>query len=405
MRNTTTNSTTNKTTLLFILGLLAALGPFSIDMYLPGFEAIAVDLHTSVSSVALTLSAYFIGISAGQLLYGPLLDKFGRKKPLYFGVLLYLAASAGCFFSGDIEHLVLFRFVQALGSCATAVASVTLVRDLFEADERAKAFASIMLVIALSPMLAPTIGGYMISAFGWQSVFIFLVVMALLILVLTYRYIPEVFVPDPAYSLKPKPILQHFAAVLKEKQFVTYALVSALLFSGLFVYVAASPIVFMQTYHVSKTGYGWIFAGLSVAFIGASQVNSYILRWFKSEKIIGYALVLSLGSSAVFLAFAYLGLLNLVNTLVFLALFLVGLGFINPNASALSLEPFHRNAGSASALMGAVQMGLGALVSGIVSSFPASSVLPMPLSMTVASALAALILLFGRKQQPVQENA
>lgn len=393
----------SKNFVIFILGLLAALGPFSIDMYLPGFKEIAHSLNTDVNRVALTLSSYFVGISAGQLLYGPLLDKFGRKKPLYLGVVIYLIASAGCYFSQDIEHLIFFRLVQAVGSCSTAVASMALVRDLFGAQDRPKVFASLMLVIALSPMLAPTVGGYLIHAFGWQSVFIFLALMATAIFLLSYFYIPEAFVPNPSYSLKPKPILNNFFKVLKNKQFLVFASVGALTFSGLFVYVSSSPIVFIELYGVSTTGYGWIFAALSVAFIGSSQINSYILRWFSGRKIVAYASILQLLTSVVFLAFAYLHWLNLSNTLVFLALYLIGLGFVNPNAAALTLEPFDKNAGSASALMGAAQMGLGALASGIVSSFPKTSVLPMPLSMTVAMVLAGIILLIGMKTTASEE--
>lgn len=168
----------------------------------------------------------------------------------------------------------------------------------------------------------------------------------------------------------------------------------ALVFSGLFVYVASSPIVFMELYGVSQTGYGWIFAGLSVMFIGSSQLNSLVLRWHASEKIISYAIVLQVLASTVFLLFAFEGWLDLANTLVFLSLYLVGLGFINPNAAALALAPFDKNAGSASALMGAVQTGLGALASVVVSSFPSSSVLPMPVIMTSATILGAMILFF-----------
>ncbi|MGY3052835.1 DHA1 family bicyclomycin/chloramphenicol resistance-like MFS transporter [Pedobacter sp. UYEF25] len=387
----------SNTFLIFVLGMLAALGPFSIDMYLPGFKVIAVGLNTTVNEVALTLSGYFIGISAGQLLYGPLLDKFGRKKPLYFGIALYLMASAACFMAVNINQLILFRFIQAVGSCAAAVAAIALVRDLFEADQRPKVFASLMLVIALSPMLAPTAGGYLIGAFGWQSVFIFLSFMALVTLALSYFFIPDVFVPDPNYSLKPIPIVKNFIAVIKERQFAIYAGLGALVFSGLFVYVASSPIVFIELYGVSETGYGWIFAGLSVMFIGSSQLNSLLLRWYESKKIIGYAIVLQVLASIVFLLFAFEGWLNLINTLVFLSLYLIGLGFINPNAAALALAPFEKNAGSASALMGAGQMGLGALASVVVSSFPSSSVLPMPLIMTIATILGAMILfLFAR---------
>ncbi|RZK74946.1 MAG: Bcr/CflA family efflux MFS transporter, partial [Pedobacter sp.] len=327
----------------------------------------------------------------------PLLDKFGRKKPLYLGVALYLLASAGCYFSKDIDHLIFFRFIQAIGSCATAVASMALVRDLFEPEQRPKVFASLMLVIALSPMLAPTAGGYMIAAFGWQSVFIFLSLMAIAIFMLSYFFIPDVYVPDPNYSLKPKPIISNFIAVVKEPQFSVYASLGALVFSGLFVYVASSPIVFMELYGVSETGYGWIFAALSVAFIGSSQVNSLILKWYTSRRIINFAIVLQVVTSVIFLVFAFNGWLNLTNTLVFLTFYLIGLGFINPNAAALSLAPFSKNAGSASALMGALQMGLGALASVVVSSFPATSVLPMPATMTAATVLGALILFFSRR--------
>ena len=386
----------NKFSLILILGSLAALGPFSIDMYLPGFVDIAKDLKTNESSVALSLSAFFIGISAGQLLYGPLLDKFGRKKPLYFGLALYIFSSFLCLLVTDVNQLIVLRFVQAIGSCATAVASIAMVRDLFTVEESPKVFASLMLVIAVSPMLAPTAGGYLISALGWQYVFVFLGLMAILILLASIFKLPESYKPDPNYSLKPKPILNSFFTVLKAPQFSTYALISSITFSGLFAYVSSSPTVFMKIYEVSKTGYGWIFALLSVAFIGSSQLNSLILRWFSSKKIVTWALVAQCIFSIIFLIFALNDWLNLYLTLGFIALFLSCLGFINPNAAALALAPFSKNAGSASALMGALQMGLGALASVMVSLFSEHSVIPMPLVMTVAALIAMVCLLVGR---------
>ncbi|WP_379091302.1 Bcr/CflA family efflux MFS transporter [Pedobacter sp. UC225_65] len=225
-------------------------------MYLPGFKAIAKDLDTDVSSVSLSLSTFFIGISTGQLLYGPLLDKFGRKKPLYFGLTLFILSSLSCLFVTNIDQLIVIRFVQAIGCCAAAVAAVAMVRDLFTVKESPKVFASLMLVIAVSPMLAPTAGGYLIAALGWQSVFVFLGLMAFLMLLASIWWLPESYKPDPSYSLKPKPILTNFLTVLKEPGFYTYALVSAITFSGLFAYVSSSPIVFMDIYKVSETGYG-----------------------------------------------------------------------------------------------------------------------------------------------------
>ncbi|MCX2574459.1 multidrug effflux MFS transporter [Pedobacter sandarakinus] len=383
--------------LILILGSLAALGPFSIDMYLPGFVDIATDLHSTESTVALSLSSFFIGISFGQLLYGPLLDKYGRKKPLYFGLVLYIVSSFLCLAVTDVNQLIVLRFVQAIGSCATAVASIAMVRDLFSVEESPKVFASLMLVIAVSPMLAPTAGGYLISALGWKYVFVFLAIMATLMLLATIFKLPESYQPDPNYSLKPKPILRNFFVVLREPQFLTYALISAITFSGLFAYVSSSPTVFMKIYEVNKTGYGWIFALLSVSFIGSSQLNSFILRWFSSKQIVNWALLAQCVVSFIFLIFALNGWLSLYPTILFIALFLCCLGFINPNASALALAPFTKNAGSASALMGALQMGLGALASVIVSLFSETTVVPMPLVMASAAAIALICLIVGSR--------
>jgi DHA1 family bicyclomycin/chloramphenicol resistance-like MFS transporter len=383
--------------LILILGSLAALGPFSIDMYLPGFIDIAKDLRTTEAAVSLSLSSFFIGISVGQLLYGPLLDKYGRKKPLYFGLALYIIASVGCLAVTDINQLIALRFIQAIGSCASAVASIAMVRDLFTVEESPKVFASLMLVIAVSPMLAPTGGGYLISALGWKYVFVFLGFMAALMLLASIFKLPESYKPDPRYSLKPIPILNSFLTVLKEPQFYTYASISSITFAGLFAYVSSSPTVFMKTYEVSKTGYGWIFAILSVSFIGSSQINSLILRWFTSKNIVTWALIAQCIFSIIFLIFALNGWLGLYSTIIFIALFLCCLGLINPNAAALALAPFTKNAGSASALMGALQMGLGALASVMVSLPTKNPTVPMPLVMTVAAFIAMLFLLVGRR--------
>ena len=157
--------------LILILGSLTALGPFSIDMYLPGFPAIAKDLNTTAAKVSLSLSGFFIGISFGQLLYGPLLDKFGRKKPLFIGLIVYIIASAGCALATSINALILLRVIQAIGSCAAAVASVAMVRDLFPVKDNAKVFSLLLLVVGVSPMIAPTVGGYVTAAFGWGGSF------------------------------------------------------------------------------------------------------------------------------------------------------------------------------------------------------------------------------------------
>lgn len=384
--------------LILILGSLTALGPFSIDMYLPGFPAIAADLHTSTARVSLSLSSFFIGISAGQLLYGPLLDKFGRKKPLFIGLLVYILASAGCAFANTIDALIALRFVQALGSCAATVASVAMVRDLFPVKDNAKVFALLMLVLGVSPMIAPTLGGYVTVAFGWHTIFLILLGLGAFNLIASWLWLPNSFKPDTNLSLKPKPIINSFWSVFKNPQFYTYALTGALAFSGLFAYISGSPLVFMEIFQVNEETYGWIFAFLSIGFIGSSQVNTLMLRRYTSQQLIYAALITQVFTALIFLTGSINGWFGLVETTGFLFVFLCCLGFVSPNASALSLLPFAKNAGSASALMGAIQMGIGAFASVGVSLFNVKSAVPTVSIMAISSVLAFMVLYFGRQK-------
>ncbi|MBF4491036.1 multidrug effflux MFS transporter [Flavobacterium sp. MR2016-29] len=383
--------------LILILGSLTALGPFSIDMYLPGFSGIAKDLHTSVAKVSMSLSSYFIGISAGQLLYGPLLDRFGRKKPLFIGLLVYILASLGCVYVSDIDTFILLRFIQAVGSCAATVASVAMVRDLFPVKDIPKVFSLLMLVLGLSPMLAPTIGGYVTQDYGWHTVFFILMCMGIAILTASQLGLPNSYKPDTSISLKPKPIISNFLKVLKEPQFFTYAFTGSIAFSGLFTYVAASPIVFMDIYNVDAKTYGWIFAFMSVSFIGSSQLNSLLLKKFTSEQMIFGALISQSVISIVFLVLSLNDLLGLYETIAMLFLFLACLGISNPNTAGLTMAPFAKNAGSASALMGAIQLGLGALASFAVGVVVKNSITPMVVIMAATTIIAFIVLNIGKR--------
>jgi len=383
--------------LILILGSLTALGPFSIDMYLPGFSGIAKDLDTTVAKVSMSLSSYFIGISAGQLLYGPLLDRFGRKKPLFIGLMVYILASLGCVYVTDIDSFIFLRFIQAIGSCAATVASVAMVRDLFPVKDIPKVFSLLMLVLGLSPMLAPTIGGYVTEDYGWHMVFLILMCMGIAILIASQLGLPNSYKPDTSISLKPKPIISNFLKVLKEPQFYTYAFTGSIAFSGLFTYVAASPIVFMDIYDVDAKTYGWIFAFMSVSFIGSSQLNSLLLKKFSSEQMIFAALITQSVISIVFLVLSLNNLLGLYETIIMLFLFLGCLGISNPNTAGLTMAPFAKNAGSASALMGAIQLGLGALASFAVGIFVIDSVTPMVVIMASTTIIAFIVLNIGKR--------
>lgn len=383
--------------LVLILGTLTALSPFSIDMYLPAFQDIAKSLHTTTSKVDLSLSSFFIGLAVGQLIYGPLMDRFGRKRPLYFGLSFYIIASVGCFLSSSVEMLIAVRVLQAIGSCAAGVASIAMVRDLFPVKDNAKVFALLFLVLGASPLIAPTAGSYLADAFGWQSVFVVLLCIAVLILLAVIFTLPESYKPDATYSLKPGPIINHFLQVIRNPQFYTYAIAGSIAFCGLFAYVAGSPLVFMDVFDLSKKEYGWVFAGLSVGFIGSNQLNSLLIRYFKSEQVVKAALTAQVVIGIVFLIGAINGWYGLGGTIAMIFMVLCCVGLTNPNTAALSMAPFSKNAGVASALLGTMQLGLGAAASFGVSIFSSHSATPMAAIMAVSSAIGLLVLLIGRR--------
>jgi DHA1 family bicyclomycin/chloramphenicol resistance-like MFS transporter len=383
--------------LVLILGTLTALSPFSIDMYLPAFQDIAKSLHTTTSKVDLSLSSFFIGLAVGQLIYGPLMDRFGRKRPLYFGLSFYIIASVGCFLSSSVEMLIAVRVLQAIGSCAAGVASIAMVRDLFLVKDNAKVFALLFLVLGASPLIAPTAGSYLADAFGWQSVFVVLLCIAVLILLAVIFTLPESYKPDATYSLKPGPIINNFLQVIRNPQFYTYAIAGSIAFCGLFAYVAGSPLVFMDVFDLSKKEYGWVFAGLSVGFIGSNQLNSLLIRYFKSEQVVKAALTAQVVIGIVFLIGAINSWYSLGGTIAMIFMVLCCVGLTNPNTAALSMAPFSKNAGVASALLGTMQLGLGAAASFGVSIFSSHSATPMAAIMAVSSAIGLLVLLIGRR--------
>ena len=383
---------------IFTLGLLSAMGAFSIDMYLPGFPAIAKDLHTTVAHITLSITSFFIGISIGQMIYGPLLDKYGRKKPLYIGLAVYLVASIGCAYAPTADALIGIRFLQALGSCAGMVASRALVRDIFPVNENAKIFSLLMLVLALSPIIAPTLGGYMTALCGWQSIFIILASIAAVTLAAVYFGLPHGREPERSLSLLPRPIIKSFLEVARVPQFYTYAFAGAIASAGLYAYIAGSPFVFMELYHVSDKQYGWIFAIIAMGLIGASQVNTILLRKFSSEQIIRVTLFCQCLAGIALVLGTWFHLLGLFSTIFLILIFLSTQGFAFPNSSALSLAPFNKNAGTASALMGAIQLGLGAVSTALVSVLNNNTAMPMVVVMCVCAVSSFIVLLIGRKE-------
>jgi DHA1 family bicyclomycin/chloramphenicol resistance-like MFS transporter len=381
----------NRKVTLLILGLLSAIGPFSIDLYLPAFDVIAEDFNTSVDKVQLTLTSYFIGIAFGQMVYGPLLDKYGRKKPLLVGLAIYFVASLMCIFTRDNNHLIFLRFLQALGSCGGMVGARAMVTDYYSSREAAKVFSLLMLVIGVSPILAPSIGAFMLTHFDWHYIFLFLAVLSLLIFIATAFLLPESYAGNKDFSLAPKSIINNFWQVISNKVFISYCLIGSIASAGTYAYLAGSSFVMQQYFGLSKEQYGLAFAFVASAMVIATQLNRYFLKKHSSEQISQLANTWQAFIGVLMIVALLTNTLTFPVTLILIFFFLFGHGFIFPNTSAVALTPFKSLAGSASALLGCIQMAIGALASAVVSLLHNETPWPM-LGVMCAGAILSLIL-------------
>jgi len=386
---------TNRKVTLLILGLLSAIGPFSIDLYLPAFDNIAVDFSTTVEKVQLSLTSFFIGIAFGQLIYGPLLDKYGRKKPLLVGLAIYIVASILCIFTRDINHLIVLRFLQALGSCAGMVGARAMVTDYYNNRESARVFSLLMLVIGISPILAPSIGAFMLNHLDWHFIFLFLAVLSLAIFLGTKFLLPESYAGNKELSLAPKAIVGNFWQVFTNKTFLSYCLIGSIASSGTYAYLAGSSYLMQQYYGLTKGEYGMAFAFVASAMILATQLNRYFLKRWTSAQISKIANIWQAFIGICMILALFMGILTLPVILILMFSFLFGYGFIFPNTSAIALSPINRNlAGSASALLGCIQMALGAFSSGLVSFLHNETAWPM-LGVMCGGAILSLVLHLG----------
>ncbi|MBT9329414.1 multidrug effflux MFS transporter [Paracidobacterium acidisoli] len=383
----------NHTWIILLLGSLCVVTPFAIDMYLPAFATIAAEFGTTTSAISISLSTYFVGFALGQVIYGPLLDRFGRKRPLYVGLVIYILCSAGCAVSPSLQTFTVLRFLEALGGCVAQVAAIAMVRDFFPVKESAKIFSLLFLMIGVSPLAAPTVGSLIMAGPGWRWIFALLAAIAFVILMVTFFLLPEGHTPDHSVSLRPGPLLAGFQTIFRDRQFLTYTLAGAFSFAGLFAYVAGSPVIFMDGFHMGTKAFGIVFAVLVMGFIGGNQVNIFLLRRFSSRQIFFAALVVQVVTGLLFYAGMRGHLIGLNGTLVLFFIFLSCIGLTYPNGAALGLAPFSRDAGRASALLGFLQTGTGAVISLCIGLMGARAI-ALLLATTAVAGLA--ILLAGR---------
>lgn len=381
------------TGLIILLGALTAIGPFSIDMYLPAFPSIATDLSVDIEQVSLSLTSFFVGISAGQLLYGPLIDRFGRKRPLMTGLVVYVVSALICSWSPGIHWLIGMRFLMAIGGCVGMVASRAIVRDVFGPEETARVFSTLILVIGIAPIVAPTLGGLVTASFGWRYLFYILAAFAIVMLLIVMRYFPETRLPDKSISLMPEAVIKDFLNVLAERSFLVYAFAGAAASAGMFAYISGSPFVYMRLFGLSETQYGWAFGFNAMGLVSGSQINRLWLYRRSSRQITMRAGAIQFAVGACLLSGTWFGFIHSWGTMILVFAYLFWQGFIFPNATALALKPFTRSAGSASALIGSIQMGVGALASMLVSTFHNGTGMPMAAVMAGCTLTSILLLL------------
>ncbi len=350
---------------LVILGALTAIGPLSIDMYLPAFAALEQDLAAPAGKAELTLAGFFIGMACGQLVWGPLSDRFGRKPPLYAGLALFALASLGCALTDDISSLTAWRVLQALGGSAGMVIARAVVRDRCSARESARAFSTLILVMGLAPILAPIIGGWLTTTLGWRAIFLLLLTFALICLLAIRLGLPESHDIRHETALNLRRIGGDYASLFGSRAFLGYTLSGGLAMAGMFAYIAGSPFVLIQLGNIAPQHFGWAFGLNALGFIAASQINARSLRNTAPTAMLRRALWLPgiSGLALAGLAFShdFSQPMMLPLTLLGMFVYVASLGFIAPNSSASALATHGQRAGTASALMGALQFGLATL--------------------------------------------
>lgn len=384
--------------IILILGALSAFAPLAIDFYLPGFPAMATAFATDEKHIQLTLAVYFGGLALGQLIYGPLADRFGRRGPLLSGVTLFTLASFACAFAPSLEWLIGARFVQALGGCAGMVISRAVVSDKCDAVGSAKVFSQLMLVTGLAPILAPLAGGLMVGLWGWQSIFLALSIFSVMAAVAVAVGLPETF---PAHQPR-QPLsgsLRRYGSLLSDRVYLGYALTGGISIAGMFAYIAGSPFVFIKLYGVPAEHYGWVFGSNAAGFILMAQVNARLLAKRGPAFLLSRTVWLYMLAALTLLGIAALRTDALWPLLVPLFICIASLGCILPNTSACAMAGQGARAGSASALLGCIQFGVAAGAASLVGVLHDGTAMPMAMVISLCGVLAVTIAMSTQRLQ------
>jgi MFS transporter, DHA1 family, multidrug resistance protein len=385
--------------LVLLLGVLVALGPFTIDMYLPALPVIGPDLGATPAAVQLTLTSTLAGVAVGQLVIGPLSDALGRRRPLVAGVAVHVVSSLLCVLAPSVTVLGVLRGFQGFGAAAASVIGMAVVRDLFSGRAAAALFSRLMLVIGASPVLAPTVGGEVLRWSTWRGVFAVLAVLGAAVVVAAARALPETLPPHRRRDVSVTRSVRTYAALLRDRAFAGLALVGGLVMAAVFGYVSGSTFVFQDQYGLSQQEFALVFGSGAVALIGATQLTARLLRRWAPRQILVAGLAIGTASGALLVAVTATGLGGLPALLVLLWVVLAGQGLAFPTIPALAMARYEKTAGSAAALLGAAQMGVAALAAPVVGLLGTDA---RAMSVTVAGSMLAagcvLALLVGPRR-------
>lgn len=380
--------------MMIVLGTLMMFGPISIDMYLPSMPTIAREFAVPTGSVQLTLSALVFGLAAGQLIYGPLSDRFGRRAPLAFGIVLFGAASLGCAVAGDVEAMVVLRLLQGIGGAAGGVLARAIVRDLYDRDDGARILSILYMVMAAAPMVAPHIGSQIMRLFEWRMIFWALAAFGVLAFVLSYFGLRETHPAEQRIKHNPLDIVTSYAGLFGDIRFLGYAMVGGFTFAGMFTFFSAGPFVFEHVYGITPQGFAALFSINVVGIVAGSFVNTRLVKRLGVDRMLLLSTIWTTLMGAVMVAMALANFESFVPVFVPLVLFTATVAMTIANTNAGAMEDYPHLAGTAAALLGTMMYAIGASVGVIVGQLYDGTPLPMAGFVLLSGAIALLSRLF-----------
>ncbi|GGP67672.1 multidrug effflux MFS transporter [Saccharothrix coeruleofusca] len=388
--------------LIIALGAMVALGPLTIDMYLPALPSIADDLGTTAASVQLTLTGSLLGLGLGQLLAGPYSDAVGRRLPLVLGTVLHVLTSVLCAFTTDITTLTALRVAQGLGAAATTVVAMAMVRDLHEGSTAARMIAHLMLVTGVAPVLAPSLGSAVLLAGSWRWVFGALAFIGAALIAVAVFAVPETLPAQRRKPLAPRSVSQGFRTVLRDGDFVLLTLAAGLAFGSIFAYISGAPFVLRHQYGLDEQEFGLVFALGAVALVGGTQLNPLLLRRFTPLRIMSSATVVATTAACVLIFATAVRPGSLACLLVPLAVVIGSIALVTPNATALALSGHGQAAGTAASVLGAIRFALGSAIAPLVGVLGGDSTATAVVMAGSAATAFLLVLRLRSRQRPAR---